>query len=383
MTETSPPGPAPGALRAVPLRRRPDDQVLRGVCAAVARTTGTDPVLWRVAVAVLTVFGGSGLLLYVAGWLLIPEEGQERSIGERWLRGRDLQGTTTVVVVVLAALFVAGVGDSDGLVPLAVVGLVAYLLLRRTDATPARTAPAAVPVSRPGAVRLSKDDAPPAWGANAPGPVPWYAAPPPPAEPRPPRPPRPPVVLLTLSALLLVVGGLLVAQAVGADGITAARVLAAGLAVVGAGLVAGAFWRTGKLLLLPAALLGLALVGAAQVDLPLSLSAGDRTWTAVDGGEYRLGAGEAVLDLRDLPAGTPAVVDAELGLGRMEVLVPDGLRVELRAEVGAGEVQLPGEVDPVDGEDLRVTRTYGPEGAPTVVVRTQIGAGELEVRDAA
>src|SRR5437764_14019986 len=47
-------------------------RVLAGVCAASGRATNTDPVLWRVLIAVLSLVGGIGVLVYLVGWLFIP-----------------------------------------------------------------------------------------------------------------------------------------------------------------------------------------------------------------------------------------------------------------------------------------------------------------------
>ncbi|MCU1432087.1 MAG: PspC domain protein, partial [Actinotalea sp.] len=89
MTETTtapPPPPDPPPLSPAPALVRPlDGRILRGVAAGVGRYTGTDPVLWRVLLAVLAVFGGSGIVLYLAGWLLLPEEGAAQSPGQRLL----------------------------------------------------------------------------------------------------------------------------------------------------------------------------------------------------------------------------------------------------------------------------------------------------------
>jgi phage shock protein PspC (stress-responsive transcriptional regulator) len=40
--------------------------------------------------AVLTVIGGAGIPVYVAGWLLLPEEGAEQSIASEFIG--SLQG---------------------------------------------------------------------------------------------------------------------------------------------------------------------------------------------------------------------------------------------------------------------------------------------------
>src|SRR5512144_2568126 len=80
-------GGAPTPVRHVLTRSR-DDRVVAGVCGGVGRYLGVDPVLFRVLLPVLAVFGGSGIVLYALGWLLIPEEGAPESEAQRLLRGR-------------------------------------------------------------------------------------------------------------------------------------------------------------------------------------------------------------------------------------------------------------------------------------------------------
>jgi phage shock protein PspC (stress-responsive transcriptional regulator) len=63
-----------------PLERPAHDRMLAGVAAGAARYLGVDPTVIRIILAVLVVCGGVGVPLYVAGWLLIPEEGHEQSM---------------------------------------------------------------------------------------------------------------------------------------------------------------------------------------------------------------------------------------------------------------------------------------------------------------
>ena len=64
-----------------PALRRPfQDRMLAGVAAGLARYFGVDVTIVRIAFAVLTVVGGAGIPLYLAGLLLIPEEGSDQSI---------------------------------------------------------------------------------------------------------------------------------------------------------------------------------------------------------------------------------------------------------------------------------------------------------------
>jgi len=66
------------------LRRPLHGRMVAGVAAGIARYLDIDPVLVRIVVVVLAVFG-PGLVLYAAGWLLIPDETTEISVGEHWL----------------------------------------------------------------------------------------------------------------------------------------------------------------------------------------------------------------------------------------------------------------------------------------------------------
>jgi phage shock protein PspC (stress-responsive transcriptional regulator) len=78
-------GPRPGSPfgyqpEHADLRRPFHDRMLAGVAAGVARYFGIDVTIVRIAFVLLTVIGGAGIPLYLAGLLLIPEEGSELSI---------------------------------------------------------------------------------------------------------------------------------------------------------------------------------------------------------------------------------------------------------------------------------------------------------------
>jgi phage shock protein PspC (stress-responsive transcriptional regulator) len=83
-----------------PLRRPSRGRMLAGVAAGLARYFGIDVSIVRIALIVLALLGviGSslavagvplylaGIPLYLACWVLIPEEGQDRSIAGHLLR---------------------------------------------------------------------------------------------------------------------------------------------------------------------------------------------------------------------------------------------------------------------------------------------------------
>jgi phage shock protein C len=47
------------------LRRSREDRVIAGVCGGLGRYLEVDPVLLRIALVILTVSGGLGVLLYL------------------------------------------------------------------------------------------------------------------------------------------------------------------------------------------------------------------------------------------------------------------------------------------------------------------------------
>ena len=62
------------------LRRPLQGRMLAGVAAGIADYLGIDVTAVRIVLAVLTVLGGAGVPVYLAGWLLIPDEGADQSI---------------------------------------------------------------------------------------------------------------------------------------------------------------------------------------------------------------------------------------------------------------------------------------------------------------
>jgi phage shock protein PspC (stress-responsive transcriptional regulator) len=123
MTETPSTAPQPaeaptGAKPSGPiswggLHRSADDRVVAGVCGGLGRHFDIDPLLFRVLFAVLAVFSaGTWLVAYTALWLIIPDEGAEKSIarshyGDRIDRiGHQVRHGDTKTQVILAVLVV-------------------------------------------------------------------------------------------------------------------------------------------------------------------------------------------------------------------------------------------------------------------------------------
>ena len=109
------------------LRRSVDDRKVAGVAGGLARHLDVDPLVLRVAFVVLAFFGGAGLLLYGACWLLVPEDGSD----EAAITLDDRSRTIALLVVGVLAAF-ALLGDSWGVFwfpwPLAIIALVVLLL---------------------------------------------------------------------------------------------------------------------------------------------------------------------------------------------------------------------------------------------------------------
>src|SRR5258707_3252539 len=70
-------------IRPQPLCRPFQDRMLAGVAAGFARSLGVDVTIVRIVLAGLTVVGGVGVPLYLAGLLLIPEGSRAPSIASQ------------------------------------------------------------------------------------------------------------------------------------------------------------------------------------------------------------------------------------------------------------------------------------------------------------
>lgn len=367
------PRPPDGARRLV---RHPDDKVVGGVCAAFGRYTGTDPVLWRVTIAALALFGGAGIALYVLGWLLVPRIDQPASFVERRLRRPDRTVSVGgVILLFVIALVVLGLLDnSAGLAVLAVIAGLAYLVSRE------RAGGGVPPVAGEGPWAPT--------GVTSSYGVPPFAPSPTAYVPAAPRP-RSPLGAITVSAAVLVAGLLALLNALDVDGITTPRVLAAALLVVGAGLIIGAFWGRARWLIAVGIVLAVVLAPIAALDGRVGNGVGERTWVPTAGSVpaqgYRLTAGEVVLDLRRLDPGDLSSLKVELGLGELLVLVPSDLRVEVDTDLGIGELQeSTGTADRAIGGVTRVDEdellSVGPATGRVLDLQLEVGVGEIEVR---
>lgn len=54
------------------LYRSKDDKWIAGVCGGIAEYLGIDPLIIRILLILLILFGGSGFVFYIVAWILIP-----------------------------------------------------------------------------------------------------------------------------------------------------------------------------------------------------------------------------------------------------------------------------------------------------------------------
>lgn len=89
------------------LERPASGRILAGVAAGLGRYFDLSPAFFRLGFVVLTLLGGSGVLLYLAALLIIPEEGKQNSIAADVLEKRREKPSRVVVLgIVGIALFV-------------------------------------------------------------------------------------------------------------------------------------------------------------------------------------------------------------------------------------------------------------------------------------
>ncbi|HEX2085333.1 MAG TPA: LiaF domain-containing protein, partial [Solirubrobacteraceae bacterium] len=166
--------------------------------------------------------------------------------------------------------------------------------------------------------------------------------------------------------------------AAGGDALIAGLVIAAGVA-----LVASAFARPARWLVLPALALAIPAMFVAAAGIDLDGGIGEKRYRPDAAAEirdrYELGVGSLTVDLRDveLPAGERHV-ELEVGMGEAVLLVPDDVCVSTTAELGMGGVHVfdrdGGGID-VDWEDME----SAPAGTPRLVVDADVGLGVVEV----
>ncbi|HST64744.1 MAG TPA: PspC domain-containing protein, partial [Mycobacteriales bacterium] len=325
--------------------------MIGGVAGGLGEYTGIDPVLFRVLFAVLTLFGGSGVLLYAAGWVLLPADDQQSSPVESLIgrgtrgpsRGRDTLVAAALIVAGLVLAGVVAIGDARDLALCLLVVGGAYFLIRnlnerRQGGPPQPVAPEPPPV----AYQAFDTPAPYQPGATA-----TITAPAPVKPVKPPKPKRDHSILgvLTLCVLLVTVGITAAIDDGDAGGPDVQTYLAITTGIIGLGLLVGTFVGRARWLAwlgLPSLAL-LIVVSTSGIDL--DGGAGDRTYTPTEASDieqsYRLGVGTITLDLTDVDLSEQLVrTKASLGVGSIEVIVPQNADVSIDGRAGIGDVLL-------------------------------------------
>ncbi|MGA5167084.1 MULTISPECIES: PspC domain-containing protein [Streptomyces] len=433
MTRTTPaPAEAGGAPPRPPLRRATRRKVVAGVCGGLGRYYDLDPVIFRVAVGVLSVTGGLGLVFYGFAWLLVTADGDDENEARRLLSGR-VDGASLIALLMAlvgCGLFLSMLGNVSTvsfslLLIVAVSGAAVWSQRRRlADGTEAVADPvtAHTVAEAPPETKAPPPPESPSWwrepivkdGTSGPVPLgylwgpedgvgveaallgrPARSAGPGPAavRGRGPRSIGGPVLLLALVA-----GGLGTGLSWGSQPFGAALQtgLASALAVFALGLVVSSFLgRTGAGTVFMTVVTAVLLAGAALVPRQIDTEWVRTRWAPATTADlrprYELGTGVGTLDLSRLtvPVKGTARTAAEVGAGRLHVVVPRDVTVTVRAEVGLGDLRLPadppGDIDVAPGReaDRTLTPPKGAAPAGTLDLTLEVALGQVEVTRAA
>lgn len=424
-TATEPGGPE--AVREPKLRRDRRHRKLGGVCAGLGRHCQMDPVIFRIGLAVLAITSGLGLVFYGFAWLFVPYDDEEENDARRLLTGRvDGHALTAVLFALVGCgVFLTLLNNSDALTFAAVLAL---LLAGAGYWSQHRGAPDPDPV----AVQAAADAPPetlappvaggPSWwrdpltkGTGPEGMPKYFWGPDPvaveyqpdaphsPAGRRTPAPeptgPRGPRWLGGWVFLAAVVAACLGSSLTWEDqplGTSLQTGFACALAVLGLGIAISSFLgRTGAGSIVLAVITAGLVAGASALPKNITTDWIRTDWrpaaTADVRPHYEMGTGVGTLDLSRIDIGKDQTVStsAEVGAGRLKVIVPSDAEVRLRAEVGVGDIQLPGDeskdVDVAPGKEKKATLAPpgGAKNGGTVELRLEVGVGQVEVARAA
>jgi phage shock protein PspC (stress-responsive transcriptional regulator) len=350
--------------------RRTRDKRVAGVAGGLGAHLDIDPVIVRVAFVVLSFFGGVGLLLYIAGWLLIPEEGNDWAKLALDRRSRTvalaLVGLLGIVLLVRHSWW--GSGFPWGILVVAtVVALVATQLPARRSAR--RRDAAAVAGTDVSGVSATTEYAAP--GAYAP-----------PVQPRPvnPRKRGPILFWFALALMAVALGALGVADLAGAD-VAPSAYPALVLALSGLVLLVGAFFGRAGGMVLVGLLATVATIGSTVADRWDPHKQIERPVVAAQvPGTYHLDMGDLVVDLtrvRNPQALDGRTIDVSGGVGQLDIRVPDGVTVVTHSQIsGPGGITAFGQDTGGVNTIVDSTHDAGP-GAPTLTIDADLHVGAI------
>ncbi|MGZ5406724.1 MAG: PspC domain-containing protein [Aeromicrobium sp.] len=342
MNET-PPGAEEGVFEPRKMRsiadvkRSSDDSMVAGVCGGLAKHLNIDPVILRVILVALTFVGFAGLILYLAGWFLLPADNEDKSIAAQWFKLDDNEEQFRTIGLIVAGVLAitAGAGffgnSWAGPFPwLAILTLAAvyFWIIKPTQRRKELTMPTDTVVDS-----TAVESEPPGGETVGQGldigkepKAPW----------------SPVLTLVTLFSALIAVGGVaLYADANGS--LPWSTYAVAVLGVIGVGLLIGTFFGNAGPLIPIGGMVAIAL--AISAILP-SARFGHDVYpedTSTVSSSYKLGIGELELNLDEVSnqtALTGRTIKVEVGIGTTRIVVPRNLNVEVNAKLNAGEIQV-------------------------------------------
>lgn len=360
--------------------RRDTQSPLAGVATGLSTYFGINPILLQVAFVVTTAFSGFGLLAYIAGWLLIPSPSDPET--------RPVTITSNTARAVFGVLFAIGAASSTltlgpntfeiTLLPLVLIAGGFYLLNQRQQAPTTDTGD---PTAATSFAAPSPSSTPPPPSSRAH----WADVDATPAEamPVPAEPPGPPVTSVTLAAVAVVIGLMVTLSQFGAD-IPAAATFGAAMAVLGGGLIYGAFYGRPRGLVPIGLLLAIGLALAPAFDAFADGGTGLREYSPVAQSDvldaYDLGAGPLELDLRRVNFTEDRTITVNVGAGYAEIWLPNDVNLVVDAEAAAGYVEIFGREYAgvfANGND---SRRATEAGRPTITIDAEVTFGYVEVR---
>jgi phage shock protein PspC (stress-responsive transcriptional regulator) len=343
---------------------RSRDRIVAGVASGLSDALGVAPVWTRLAFVVLALFGGLGVAVYIAAWLLLPSSPQAAP-------PRPFRRALGLVVVPLWLLVIANDRGDGPWAPFRTPYLVAGLLIGVALAlwkpgstiAPAPPAPPAVPAEGGSEAVVTS---PPTAGGGA----------------RRERPAPSPLGRIAFGLALIVAAvGTAVSQG-SSTGVKVSFALAA--LVCAAGLLVGSLYGHGRWLVVPALVFaGVSVLGAATEDLGVhqSWSSSDTSWSPNDRvatpppTDIDKGAGDTYLQFENVTQ--PVAGTIRVGRGRVTISAQASVRLEVHARVGLGSISFPNEAR--DGYRREATYASGPANAPLVRYDVAVGFGEIDV----
>jgi phage shock protein PspC (stress-responsive transcriptional regulator) len=380
-------------------QRSRSDRWVAGVCGGIGRALNIDPVLVRVVMAVL-IISGPGVIFYIAAWVLMPDEGSERSAAQGLLGDRVrpdhpwlwpiVIGVCVFVAIAMMSSFNVGRFVPGPLIVLAVIWLAVKHRKggrrrgqwtgpdatwsgqgpnwtgRPQDTTPTTGASPAGQQQPTASAYMSPQtgpSAPPAGPSSSAtqrpqdrtvepvqavwtedDPLGLYVDEPPTAPPAQAWTAEPPAKgVRGIKSIIVVLTGIAIGIAALA-GAPTATMLVIGLATLGAGMLLGGFvGRT--LALLPLGILLAAGVAASTIFPNVPRNFADTNYVApvgqtitATGTNYQFDAGSVHLDLTKATFAPGAKVEVHGGAGEVIVKVPENVDVEGHLSTQMGDV---------------------------------------------